>query len=297
MDTTKKHSWAGALVAPVLSLALLGSVPDAAQAESRNFLDKIFSGNRAAASARSRPLVADLDPRVIQLEDALRDLTRQVEALNLNLLHLQNRIDVLEGRSLDHPTKPQLEETAQNSAVVTIKPQEQTQGEMVDLRLAASHRLDMRNGASAEYADDGEEDVVLDESKVPQTQDAKELYRLGYQYMLSGDYRMAEHVFRAFQTRFPDDAQIGDAGFWLGEALYGQGRYREAAQIYIDVQRLHQNASYSPENLLKLGMSMAQLNETDVACKTLSEVPKRYARAEPAILKRIADEKTRLHCP
>jgi len=292
--TAKRCSWAGVLVAPALSLTLLGSTPDTACAEGRVFLDKIFAANKAQNRTTGQQVAANFDPRVLQLEEAVRDLTRQVETLQLGLLQMQNRLDVLEGRATSHPALSPSENPDKSVADTSPPPANEDVGENGVLRLPASIRFDEQGNL---YEDEDGAELAENHVDLPQTDDAKEFYRIGYQHMLVGDYRMAEQIFRAFQTRFPDDAQVGDASFWLGEALYGQGRYREAAQVYIDVQRLHQDSSRGPENLLKLGMSMAQLNETQVACKTLNEVPKRYEQAEPAVLKRVTDEKARLHCP
>lgn len=130
----------------------------------------------------------------------------------------------------------------------------------------------------------------------PQTTSAKELYDIGYKNILSGDYRAAEADFRAFQERYSTDPQIADASFWLGESLFGQKRYREAAQAYIDVQRNYKDSPRGPENLLKLGMSMAHLDEQKVACATFAEVTKRYKTVDPAVLKRVKDEQSRNKC-
>jgi len=297
---TKKCSWGCFLVAPALSLTLLGSAPGAACAEEFAFLDKVFAANKTQNREAAQPIAANFDPRILQLEEAVRDLTRQLDTLQMSLLQMQNRLDVLEGRAANHPALSVPENADESVAAVASPPaapvappaaNEAAGGEGV-LRLPASIRFDAQGNLYEDEAAQAENHVEL-----PQTESAKEFYSIGYQHMLAGDYRMAEQIFRAFQTRFPDDAQMGDASFWLGEALYGQGRYREAAQVYIDVQRLYQDSPRSPENVLKLGMSMAQLNETQVACKTLNEVPKRYGDAEPAVLKRVVDEKTRLHCP
>src|SRR5690606_6725645 len=64
---------------------------------------------------------------------------------------------------------------------------------------------------------------------LPATDDPDELYRNSYQFILSGDYGTAEAGFRDHLARFPKDAKAADSHFWLGEALLGQQKSRDAA--------------------------------------------------------------------
>src|SRR5690606_11003427 len=68
---------------------------------------------------------------------------------------------------------------------------------------------------------------------LPSSDDPEELYRNSYQFILSGDYKMAEQGFRDLIERFPDDKNLADAHFWLGEAMLGQNRYRDAAEVFL----------------------------------------------------------------
>jgi len=290
MENAIKKWGTGALVAPVLSLTILCTGSDTAFAENRTSISKIFFNNKAKQSS-SDQIAATLQPRLTQLEQAVRDLTVQVETLQFSVLQLQNRLDVLEGKApsqtfVKEPSPKQVArpnaEEQESDAVDLQKTVEPEITSTIATQIFGSIRFDAQGN-------------VLQET-IADTDDPQQLYKMGYQYILVGDYPAAEQIFRDFQTRFADDPQIADASFWLGEALYAQGKYREAAQIYIDVQRQHQDSLHGPENLLKLGLSMAQLQETDVACKTLAEVPKRYQQAEPAVLKRVDDEKSRLGC-
>jgi TolA-binding protein len=43
-------------------------------------------------------------------------------------------------------------------------------------------------------------------------------------------------------------------------------------------------------------MSLAAMNQRDVACATLAEVSKRYPKASPAILQRAKEERARASC-
>lgn len=133
-------------------------------------------------------------------------------------------------------------------------------------------------------------------ASLPSTDNPKELYQGSYQFILAGDYRAAEVAFRSHIERFPDDPMTADAHYWLGEALYGQERYAEAANIFIDMQRDFPESKYGAENMLKLGLSMAKLDDRQTACATLDKIAERYPKASAAILKRAADERKKLSC-
>ncbi|MGQ5719399.1 tol-pal system protein YbgF [Pseudochrobactrum asaccharolyticum] len=131
---------------------------------------------------------------------------------------------------------------------------------------------------------------------LPQTDNPNELYNAAYQYILAGDYRSAEAGFRAHIDRYPADPMTSDARYWLGEALYGQERYAESATIFIDMQRDYPDSKRGAENMLKLGMAMAKLNDREVACATFAKVGSRFPSAAPAILKRVDEERKLNHC-
>lgn len=131
---------------------------------------------------------------------------------------------------------------------------------------------------------------------LPQTDNPNELYNAAYQYILAGDYRSAEAGFRAHIERYPADPMTSDARYWLGEALYGQERYAESATVFIDMQRDYPDSKRGAENMLKLGMAMAKLNDREVACATFAKVGSRFPSAAPAVLKRVDEERKLNHC-
>lgn len=133
-------------------------------------------------------------------------------------------------------------------------------------------------------------------ASLPQTDNPNELYQGAYQFVLAGDYRAAEVAFRSHIDRYPADPMTSDARYWLGESLYGQERYAEAATVFIDNQRDFPDSKRGAENMLKLGMAMAKLNDREVACATLLKVGSRFPSAAPAVLKRAEDERKLNHC-
>jgi len=121
-------------------------------------------------------------------------------------------------------------------------------------------------------------------------------YQVAYNHVLSGDYTLAEQGFTQYLTEFPEGGRAADASFWLGEAQYSQGKYTEAAQTFLNAHQTYNTAPKAPEMLLKLGMSLAALDNTETACATLKEVPKRYPNAPRPVLSKGASEQKRLRC-
>jgi tol-pal system protein YbgF len=131
---------------------------------------------------------------------------------------------------------------------------------------------------------------------LPPTSDPEELYRNSYQFILSGDYATAETGFRDHIDRFPQNERAADAHFWLGEALLGQKKYRDAAETFLAASKQYPKAKKGPDMLLKLGVSLAGLNQREVACATFSEVGKRYPGASSALKERVKQEQALAAC-
>ncbi|MEH7908402.1 tol-pal system protein YbgF [Rhizobium laguerreae] len=121
-------------------------------------------------------------------------------------------------------------------------------------------------------------------------------YKAAYGHVLSGDYSTAEQEFTQYIARYPSSARAADANFWLGEALYSQGKYNESAKTFLNAHQKYGTSEKAPEMLLKLGMSLAALDNTETACATLREVSKRYPKASRAVISKVASEQKRLSC-
>ncbi|MHC5305853.1 tol-pal system protein YbgF [Bartonella sp. LJL80] len=279
-------------------------------------------GKKKEPESQNVQLTQSPDTRVTDLQQQVRELTGKVEELNFMVLQMQEQIRQLQagsGGSAGEPSKPAVQPPAavENNGRQGFPPPPSDNSHLPGVEIGKQSNANQtvpseapKDLGSIRFDENGNilngnlnPDAIQPTPQggnaladVPQTASAKELYDIGYRNILAGDYRAAESVFRAFQERYPSDPLIADASFWLGEALFGQNRYREAAQAYIDVQRNYKDSPRGPENLLKLGMSMSHLDEQKVACATFAEVTKRYKTVEPAVLKRVKDEQSRNKC-
>ncbi|MEP6306356.1 MAG: tol-pal system protein YbgF, partial [Lentilitoribacter sp.] len=93
-----------------------------------------------------------------------------------------------------------------------------------------------------------------------------------------------------------DESQVSDAYFWLGEAYYSQGAFKDAARTFLDAHKAYPDANKAPDTLLKLGMSLVALDNRETACATYTEVGVRYPAASKAIKDKVASEQSRAQC-
>ena len=125
---------------------------------------------------------------------------------------------------------------------------------------------------------------------------AREVYDLGFGYFQSGDYLFSEKVFSVFIERHADDRKIANAQFWLGESLFSQGKYEAAAKVFLYAHTNWPDARIAPQVLLKLGVSLAAMEQRELACATYVKVFKKYPGISATLKKRVRDEQGSAHC-
>lgn len=132
---------------------------------------------------------------------------------------------------------------------------------------------------------------------LPPSQSPKDEYDLGYGYVLRKDYALAEDTLRGFLQRYPSDPLAADAQYWLGESLFQRQRYRDAAESFLKVSTGYgNNAPKGAESLLRLGQSLAALNEREAACAAFGEVNRKYPRAPSSVKQGVEREQKRVRC-
>ena len=88
----------------------------------------------------------------------------------------------------------------------------------------------------------------------------------------------------------------GNAQYWLGETYYVRGQFREAAVTFAEGFQRYPDSPKAPDNLLKLGKSLAALGQSADACGTFAELVTRYPQAPATIHQQAATEQQRLSC-
>lgn len=122
------------------------------------------------------------------------------------------------------------------------------------------------------------------------------LYDTAFQALREQKYERAEASFQDFISRFPNDALAGNAQYWLGETYYVRGNYQEAAKVFAQGFQKYPKNSKAPDNLLKLGLSLAQTDKIKEACLTFSQLGIQYPTAAAVIKQRAESESKKLNC-
>ncbi|MGQ0526911.1 MAG: tol-pal system protein YbgF [Alphaproteobacteria bacterium] len=121
-------------------------------------------------------------------------------------------------------------------------------------------------------------------------------YENAFAALKSGDYAAAEGGFKSFIAANPTHVLAGNAKYWLGETYYVRGDFENAARIFAEAFQQYPKSSKAPDNLLKLGMSLASLNKKDDACIALGQIEAQYASGAGPVLNRAKQEMSRLGC-
>jgi tol-pal system protein YbgF len=281
-------------------------------------------------------LAQAMDPRVGQLEEQIRSLNGRIEEMSYQILQMQEQLrktqedneyrfqEIEGGKGGASGKSGALEKpagggTADRQTASNGVPADDTAG--TDTRTAANGGAQPQELGSIKFDENGnpvgaEANPDLDNQSAsigndnalpgvgggqPQSSTASldnpdDLYKAAYGHVLSGDYQVAEREFRDYLDIYPNTDKAADANFWLGEAQYSQGNFNDAAKTFLNAHQTFGKSKKAPEMLLKLGMSLAALDNRETACATLREVNKRYPNASKAVKTKVSSEQSRLSC-
>ncbi|MEF2551156.1 tol-pal system protein YbgF [Aurantimonas sp. A2-1-M11] len=310
----------------VSALALMGTATGGASAfELPGLFGETATGaaRQAPAETRTAPVrmaqAGDMTVRINQLEEEVRRLNGRVEELSFQLLRTQEdmrkqqednefRFQQLEGGS----GQPGAAGTSVNEQHGDAGPAMQGQSGAGGSEQAAAGEDDIGRLLGGDMAT-GALDTANLQTGVPglaetgQAGDSStvaaiapgdqgETYGLAYNYLLAGDYQLAEQAFRQYAQTYPTASDVPDARYWLGESLYQQQKFAEAAEVFLEAQKSFPDNGKAPEMMLKLGMSLAKLDNQETACITYKEVAKRYPQMSSNVRNKLASEEATANC-
>ncbi len=123
-------------------------------------------------------------------------------------------------------------------------------------------------------------DSIETVSLAPESPEA--LYERSNESLLRRQFGDAEAGFRNFVDKYPDHSLAGSAQYWLGETYYAQGDFRQAAQNFLAGYKNYPKSRRAPDSLLKLGISLNKLGQTQQACASFGALGGQFPNAVEA---------------
>ena len=285
--TTLSKLLTSVALATVLSLSLapaawtkgdedLADKLDRVERDLRELQFEVYKGNPPAASGGQAGVPGVGGPsasgaRLNDMEDSLRELRGQVESLSFQVKTLTDQL-ALARKESDYRLGA-LEGGAPASGIAsTVGPQAPAPRTGAPAPLA-SKKVGGTLGtvpAEAVAADAG--------GATPQQQ-----FDAAMDLVAHAQYPEAQAAFRTFVAANPADQLAGPAQFWVGNIAFGQKDYAGAAKGFAEVLKRYGKTPKAPEAMLKLGLSLLQLNKTKEGCTTLGALKVKYPTAKKEI--------------
>jgi tol-pal system protein YbgF len=253
--------------------------------------------------------------RIGQLEDRIRDLTGRIEELTNNLTQMKQQLDRLSSdvdvrfNQLQQPQPPSAPGAA-SAPPPPQPPQSKPSQGAGDLSQPASQSgslgtLPAPAPGSAQAPPSAAAPPPPSAAPSQQTASAQgelpsgsvqDQYNFAMGLLTQANYPAAEQAMRSFVARWPKDPLAGNAQYWLGETFYVRKDYGNAATAFAQGYEKYPKSAKAADDLLKLGMSLANLNQKPDACRAYARLQHDFQAAGPPIKDRLASEKQRAGC-
>lgn len=125
---------------------------------------------------------------------------------------------------------------------------------------------------------------------------ADQLYHDAFKLLQDGDYAGAERGFKTFLQRHPQHVLAGNAQYWLGETYYARRDYQNAMTSFAEGYKVYKASPKGPDNLLKLGVTLAALGRKPDACSVFARFGQDYPKATDLQKRRVDQERQRNGC-
>jgi tol-pal system protein YbgF len=123
-----------------------------------------------------------------------------------------------------------------------------------------------------------------------------QLYNEAFKKLQDGDYGGAERGFKAFLQGNPKHTLAGNAQYWLGETYYARRDYQNAMTAFAEGYKVYKGSPKGPDNLLKLGVTLAVLGRKSDACAVFAKFNQDYPRATDLQKRRVDQERQKNSC-
>ena len=296
-------------------------------------LEKATFNNTTSGQANNlslddyQSIIAKQSIQIAELQNEIQSLTAQIEEMIFTMQSTVNNFNTFkedaEFRFTDLNTKAEnIEKVQNNSKTQTLSVMQSemftANEEELDLEPKSLGTINMTSLPVEENSpfevkidNDAEEQqiintisqdniVSLGEQKIPLSilpeSDEESQYEYAINLLKQGDYETAEKAFTEFISIGDDKNYLSNSHFWLAETYYVRENYKDAAKNYLSLYQTFPNANKAPDALLKLGISLVNMQQKEQGCMTFIQLQESYPEANPSIIDRSKLELKRNGC-
>ena len=296
-------------------------------------LEKATFNNTTSGQANNlslddyQSIIAKQSIQIAELQNEIQSLTAQIEEMIFTMQSTVNNFNTFkedaEFRFTDLNTKAEnIEKVQNNSKTQTLSVMQSemftANDEELDLEPKSLGTINMTSLPVEENSpfevkidNDAEEQqiintisqdniVSLGEQKIPLSilpeSDEESQYEYAINLLKQGDYETAEKAFTEFISIGDDQNYLSNSHFWLAETYYVRENYKDAAKNYLSLYQTFPNANKAPDALLKLGISLVNMQQKEQGCMTFIQLQESYPEANPSIIDRSNLELKRNGC-
>ncbi len=148
-----------------------------------------------------------------------------------------------------------------------------------------------------EFLQDSNTAKVANKEKENLSEDEiKKKYENAIKLLWASKFDEAERELVVLKNYNPEDL-MPNIQYWLGEVHYAQKKFEKAILEFGEGLKKYPDSIKGPDNMLKLGLSFANLEKKNEACNVFYELEVKYKSAPKNVLERANKEKKKLNCP
>lgn len=285
---------------------------------------QVSRGGGAGGEEMGGTVAARIAVRLADLEDELRATTGRVETISNQISEIGGRLDklivdldyrlsALEGRGgtnlAAQPLAPNVVAVPSPPGVQKALPGANQPGVLgtipaSDVPPPPVNKEEPQTSAASATEQRGETPVSAENLAPAPAQPAgilpqgtvKERYNFAFDLLRKADYDQAEIALTEFLQAHPDDQLSGNARYWLAESFYVRGQYVKAAEAFVAGYQADPTGPKAPDLLLKLGMSMSNLEKKQEACASFGKLLSDFPKASARILTKVEFESQKIGC-
>ncbi|NDF11667.1 MAG: tol-pal system protein YbgF [Proteobacteria bacterium] len=256
-------------------------------------------------TAHAQPAPSNTEVRLGIIEEQMRDLTGKIEQLEHENQELKSQLgngaaqqapssteQVIIRKPAETPPENWTPDTAPAAGVVP--PPAPKEPEAKETAKPAASKTDSKTPSA-----DGTKTLgTIPATKAPEAPAASTPegeYDDAFSLLREEKYDDAIAAFEHFNEKYPDNTLVGNAHYWIGECYYAKKEYDQASVHFLKTYQKYPKGQKAPDTLLKLAMSLQQLDKKKEACTTLEKLYQDFPKM-PSSVRQKADAERKRGC-